>query len=110
MQKIIAHLTSKQNFMAYFRFLQIVLDRKLTDEQRNRFPSTNYEASPELQPRIVVVLKNDQRYPNNNGGRLNPSLTDYMREHFLLIDQQVRVEDVAIQEQEAEDAEGEVIA
>lgn len=105
MQKILNHQSTEANFCIYLRFLHIVLDSKLTTEQRGWFSSDNFKDPPELPATTVYVLKNQQNFPNNNIGRPNIALTEYMQERFLLIDQPVEADVAAIQEQNAEERE-----
>ena len=107
MEKIIDHI-SPANYpthAVYPRFLQIVLNSKLTEEQRELFSNSNMISPPVMPIKNAVQLRNQNPYPNNNGGLPNVTLTDHIRDCFRLIELQVEAQIQEIQEQEHMDVD-----
>ena len=104
MEEIIKnHHSVRENYMLYPRFLQMALDLKLTDAQKERYARSRLIEPPVLSLRPAMVLLNNQHYPN----AINPArITDHIRQFFISLGLVVEAEQVAAGEEEDEDEDG----
>ena len=104
MEEIIKnHHSVRENYMLYPRFLQMALDLKLTDAQKERYARSRLIEPPVLSLRPAMVLLNNQHYPN----AINPArITDHIRQFFISLGLVVEAEQVAAGEEEDEDQDG----
>ena len=88
--------------MLYPRFLQMALDFKLTDAQKERYARSRLIEPSVLSLRPAMVLLNNQHYPN----AINPArITDHIRQFFISLGLVVEAEQVAADDEEDDDNE-----
>lgn len=102
MKKLQQHINTQKTikFTVYPRFLQIVLNSILSEEQRNFIPMFKPVNPPVMPTTVAVQLKNKRNYPNNNGGIPNVFLTPYLTESFVQIEADIIARNEEIQAQE----------
>ena len=94
MEHILENQSNHQNFILYARFLQIVLNGKLSEAQKTSTHSDLMQDPPVLSQLVVTKLHKKGNYPNSEVA----FLTDHMIDAFATINAQYE------EEQEAEDA------
>lgn len=90
MEEILENQKLGQKFCLYPRFLQIVLDGKLSDVYKALFNGEKTIDPIILSRKIVQGLINYREYPNNNSNRPQVTLTDFIRDYFGVIVQRVQ--------------------
>ena len=84
MEEIIKNQQSaRENHCLYPRFLQIVLDHRLTEAQLGMYAGSRMIEPPVLSLRPAMVLLNNVHYPNVV---LPARVTDHIREFFNALD------------------------
>ncbi|XP_074336895.1 uncharacterized protein LOC141674067 [Apium graveolens] len=100
MEYILENQSNHQNFILYARFLQIVLNGKLSEAQKTSTHSDLMQDPPVLSQLVVTKLHKKGNYPNSEVA----FLTDRMIDAFATIIAQYEEEEEEEEEEEAEDA------
>ena len=97
------HLSRKESYMLYPRFLQMALDLKLTEAQQDRYARSRQIEPSVLSLRPAMVLLNNQHYPN---AVLPARVTDHIQEFFHALDLVAEAEQVpAVEEDDEEEGD-----
>ena len=97
------HLSRKESYMLYPRFLQMALDMKLTEAQQDRYARSRQIEPSVLSLRPAMVLLNNQHYPN---AVLPARVTDHIQDFFHALDLVAEAEQVpAVEEDDEEEGD-----
>ena len=94
------HLSRKESYMLYPRFLQMALDMKLTEAQKDRYARSRQIEPSVLSLRPAMVLLNNQHYPNFV---LPARVTDHIQDFFNTLDLVAEAEQVSADEEDDEE-------